>query len=82
MHEFDYDEAKQQISEVMAIISDLRPHPHAKLVSREKFKLMAALGGDPAVIKFASRFDDYTLVWELDGEYIEQWVDLIELPCG
>ncbi len=79
---FDKEETQRQFCEVHALIADLRPNPNARLVSREKIRLMAAISGDPDLIKYATLADDNTLFWELDGQFIEQRVKLTELPAG
>ena len=41
-----------------------------------------AVSSDPDLVKYATLADESTLFWELDGEFIEQRVNLTELPAG
>jgi hypothetical protein len=82
MNRFDREELQQQLSELTALIDDLRPHPSARLVSRQKFSLMAAVSGDADLIRFATRADEKTLFWDLGDEIVEQRIDLTELPAA
>ena len=79
---FDKEETERQFYEVSALIDNLRPNPNARLVSRAKIRLMAAVSSDPDLVKYATLADENTLFWELDGEFIEQRVKLTELPTG
>jgi hypothetical protein len=80
--DFDKQETQRQFEEVLALIEDLRPHPQAILISRAKVQLLAAVSGDPDLIRFATLANDNTLFWELEGEIIEQKVTLTELPVA
>lgn len=79
---FDALELQHQISEVLALITSLRPDPEGQLISRAKLRLMAAIAGDDDLIRFATEADDHTLFWEVGGEIIQQRVSLLELPAG
>jgi hypothetical protein len=79
---FDKEETERQFYEVSALIANLRPNPNALLVSRAKVRVMAAVSGDPDLIRCATNADNNTLFWELEGEFIEQRVKLTELPAG
>ncbi len=76
---FDLLDLKLQVSEVLALIANLRPDPAAELISREKVALMAAIAGDADLIRLATHANENTLFWRIDGEIIKQVVSVSEL---
>lgn len=79
---FDALELQYQISEVLALITSLRPDPEGQLISRAKLRILAAISGDDDLIRHVSDADDHTLFWDVGGEIISQKVSLLELPAG
>ncbi len=75
---FDKEELQLQASELSALMDSLRPDPSARLISREKLALMAAIAGDADLIRLATHADENTLFWQMNGEIVKQAVSLRE----
>lgn len=74
----DMDELREQISDLTALLEDLRPVEGASLISRLKLRLLAAASGDPDLMHHAGRADTDTLFWQMpDGTILEQHISVV-----
>jgi hypothetical protein len=79
---FDADELKDQAVELEQLLQLLRPHPRATLISRRSMEYIAVLSGNKDLIDLLNEFEEPTLFWYQDGEYIQQRVKFDQFPAS
>lgn len=83
MTTFDREELRNQAEQLATLLDTLRPYPGAKLISFQQMQLIAAMTDDQNLIDIVRHADPQkTLFWELDGEYVEQRVEIGEYPLS